>query len=126
MRDCTAGSWSASFYRGHGCYVGFEAEIPMPDDFKRTVVGERSVILVRNNDGQVNVVENVCAHRLSDGHASRGGRGRTRSAAAGHSGQVARDRRPRRAASPGAQSKRTRTVPSPLNSARKACPARAA
>jgi salicylate 5-hydroxylase large subunit len=51
------------FYRGHWCYVGLEAEIPNPGDFKRTVVGERSVILVRAGDGAVNVVENVCAHR---------------------------------------------------------------
>ena len=32
---------------------------PKPGDFKRTVVGERSVILVRDMDGAVNVVENV-------------------------------------------------------------------
>ena len=51
------------FYRGHWCYVGLEAEIPNPGDFKRTVVGERSVILVRAADGEVHVVENVCAHR---------------------------------------------------------------
>jgi salicylate 5-hydroxylase large subunit len=51
------------FYLGHWCYVGLEAEIPNPGDFKRTVVGERSVILVRDADGAVHVVENVCAHR---------------------------------------------------------------
>ena len=51
------------FYRRHWCYVGLEAEIPNPGDFKRTVVGERSVILVRSADRQVQVVENVCAHR---------------------------------------------------------------
>jgi salicylate 5-hydroxylase large subunit len=51
------------FYRGHWCYVGLEAEIPHPGDFKRTVVGERSVILVRDRQGAVHVVENVCAHR---------------------------------------------------------------
>ena len=51
------------FYKGHWCYVGLEAEIPNPGDFKRTVVGERSVILVRDADGGINVVENVCAHR---------------------------------------------------------------
>ena len=39
------------FYRGHWCYVGLEAEIPKPGDFKRTVIGERSVILVRDDDG---------------------------------------------------------------------------
>ena len=51
------------FYTGHWCYVGLEAEIPNPGDFKRTSIGERSVILVRDRDGAVNVVENVCAHR---------------------------------------------------------------
>jgi salicylate 5-hydroxylase large subunit len=51
------------FYQGHWCYVGLEAEIANPGDFKRTVVGERSVIMVRDADGGINVVENVCAHR---------------------------------------------------------------
>jgi salicylate 5-hydroxylase large subunit len=51
------------FYHGHWCYVGLEAEIPNSGDFKRTVVGERSVIMVRGNEGEINVVENVCAHR---------------------------------------------------------------
>lgn len=51
------------FYRRHWSYVALEAEIPHPGDFKRTVVGERSVIVVRDKDGAVHVVENVCAHR---------------------------------------------------------------
>ena len=51
------------FYKSHWCYVGLEAEIPEPGDFKRTVIGERSVIMVRDDDGEINVVENVCAHR---------------------------------------------------------------
>ncbi|MGI4718178.1 MAG: aromatic ring-hydroxylating dioxygenase subunit alpha [Janthinobacterium lividum] len=51
------------FYKGHWCYVGLEAEVPNAGDFKRTVVGERSVIMVRDADGGINVVENVCAHR---------------------------------------------------------------
>jgi salicylate 5-hydroxylase large subunit len=51
------------FYQGHWCYVGLEAEIPNAGDFKRTVIGERSVIMVRDADGSINVVENVCAHR---------------------------------------------------------------
>ena len=51
------------FYRKHWCYVGLEAEIPNTGDFKRTVVGERSVVMVRDADGQIHVVENVCAHR---------------------------------------------------------------
>ena len=51
------------FYRAHWCYVGLEAEIPKPGDFKRSAVGERSVIMVRDLEGGVSVVENVCAHR---------------------------------------------------------------
>ena len=51
------------FYHAHWNYVGLEAELPEPGDFKRTVVGERSVIVVRDGNGQVQVVENVCAHR---------------------------------------------------------------
>lgn len=51
------------FYRNHWCYVGLEAEIPNVGDFRRSVIGERSVIMVRDADGQINVVENVCAHR---------------------------------------------------------------
>ena len=51
------------FYTRHWCYIGLDAEVPNPGDFKRSVVGERSVIMVRDQDNQVNVVENVCAHR---------------------------------------------------------------
>lgn len=51
------------FYKGHWCYVGLAAEIPNPGDFKRSWVGERSVILARTLDGRISVVENHCAHR---------------------------------------------------------------
>ena len=52
------------FYRGHWCYVALEAELPKAGDFIRTVIGERSVIVVRDADGDtIHVVENVCAHR---------------------------------------------------------------
>lgn len=47
----------------HWCYVALTAEIPNPGDFKRSWVGERSVIVVRDEDGAINVVENHCAHR---------------------------------------------------------------
>jgi salicylate 5-hydroxylase large subunit len=39
--------------------VALEAELPNPGDFKRTVVGERSVIVVRDSAGQVQVLENI-------------------------------------------------------------------
>ena len=51
------------FYNGHWCYVGLEAEVPNAGDFVRTVIGERSVIMVRDKDGAIHVVENRCAHR---------------------------------------------------------------
>ena len=51
------------FYQGHWSYVGLEAEIPESGDFKRTNIGERSVLMVRDKDGSIHVVENVCAHR---------------------------------------------------------------
>jgi salicylate 5-hydroxylase large subunit len=64
------------FYRGHWNYVALEAELPQPGDFKRTAIGERSVIVVRDQDGGVNVVENVCAHRgvrfCRERHGNRG------------------------------------------------------
>jgi salicylate 5-hydroxylase large subunit len=51
------------FYRRHWCYVGLEVEIPNPGDFTRTAIGERSVVMVRDQSGDINVVENICAHR---------------------------------------------------------------
>lgn len=51
------------FYQKHWCYVGLEAEIPNAGDFKRTAIGERSVVMVRDAEGAINVIENVCAHR---------------------------------------------------------------
>jgi salicylate 5-hydroxylase large subunit len=51
------------FYQGHWCYVGLEVELPNPGDFIRTAVGERSVIVARDQSGEINVFENVCAHR---------------------------------------------------------------
>ncbi|UUX95358.1 aromatic ring-hydroxylating dioxygenase subunit alpha [Aquabacterium sp. J223] len=63
------------FYKGHWCYVGLEAEVPNVGDFKRTVIGERSVIMTRDADGSIHVIENVCAHRgmrfLRERHGNR-------------------------------------------------------
>ena len=44
-------------------YVALDAELPRPGDFKRTFIGEKPVVVVRDKDGSVNVVENRCAHR---------------------------------------------------------------
>jgi salicylate 5-hydroxylase large subunit len=51
------------FYDKHWCYVGLACEVPGTGDFKRTVVGERSVVMVRDETGTIRVVENRCAHR---------------------------------------------------------------
>ena len=44
-------------------YVALECEIPNPGDFKRTQIGDRPVVVVRDTDGSINVVVNRCAHR---------------------------------------------------------------
>lgn len=51
------------FYGPHWCYVALEAEVPKPGNFRETRIGERSVIVVRDHDGTISVVENRCAHR---------------------------------------------------------------
>jgi salicylate 5-hydroxylase large subunit len=51
------------FYGPHWSYVGLEIEVPEPGCFKRTSIGERSVIMIRNRRGEINVLENRCAHR---------------------------------------------------------------
>ncbi|HEU0070977.1 MAG TPA: SRPBCC family protein [Alphaproteobacteria bacterium] len=44
-------------------YIGLECEIPNPGDFRQTKVGDKPVIFMRDEDGQVHVVVNRCAHR---------------------------------------------------------------
>ena len=44
-------------------YVGLAAEVPAPGSFVRSAIGERPVVLTRDLDGRLNVVENRCAHR---------------------------------------------------------------
>ncbi len=51
------------FYGPHWSYVGLDAEVPEIGNFKRTAIGERSVIMIRNRRGEINVLENRCAHR---------------------------------------------------------------
>lgn len=51
------------FYGPHWSYVGLECEVPEAGDFKRTQIGERSVLMVRTKKGEIEVLENVCAHR---------------------------------------------------------------
>lgn len=51
------------FYGPHWSYIGLEAEVPEVGCFRRTMIGERSVIMIRNRQGGINVLENRCAHR---------------------------------------------------------------
>src|SRR5580704_3986978 len=44
-------------------YLGLEAEIPNAGDYKRSRVGETSVIVVRDKDNAIHVLKNQCAHR---------------------------------------------------------------
>jgi phenylpropionate dioxygenase-like ring-hydroxylating dioxygenase large terminal subunit len=51
------------FYGPHWHFIGVDCEVPNPGDYKRATVGERSVLMVRGEDGGVNVLNNSCAHR---------------------------------------------------------------
>ncbi len=51
------------FYGPHWSYVGLEVELPTPRSFKTTQIGERGVIVTRDRDNVIHVVENRCAHR---------------------------------------------------------------
>ncbi|HJZ80643.1 MAG TPA: aromatic ring-hydroxylating dioxygenase subunit alpha [Pyrinomonadaceae bacterium] len=44
-------------------YVGLEAELPKPGDFRTTYIGDISVIVVRAEDGSINTLVNKCGHR---------------------------------------------------------------
>ncbi len=44
-------------------YLGLECEIPSPGDYKRTWIGERSVLVIRGENGAINGFLNRCAHR---------------------------------------------------------------
>jgi salicylate 5-hydroxylase large subunit len=51
------------FQGPHWSYVALEAEIPNSGDFRRTFIGDKSVVAIRTKEGGVSVVENRCAHR---------------------------------------------------------------
>ena len=53
------------FYGPTWNYAALSCEVPAPGDFKRHWIGERSVVVVRGDDGSVAVLENLCAHRGS-------------------------------------------------------------
>lgn len=53
------------FYGPSWNYVGLEAEVPEPGDFRRNAIGEREVLMIRRSDGGISVVQNRCSHRGS-------------------------------------------------------------
>ena len=44
-------------------FVGHESQVPNPDDFFVSRMGEESVILTRDRQGQIHVLLNTCRHR---------------------------------------------------------------
>ncbi|MBI3246373.1 MAG: Rieske 2Fe-2S domain-containing protein [Deltaproteobacteria bacterium] len=46
-------------------YVGHAGEIPNPGDFRLRPIGRQSVIMVRDDDGQVRLLMNRCTHRAN-------------------------------------------------------------
>ncbi|MGE8590245.1 MAG: aromatic ring-hydroxylating oxygenase subunit alpha, partial [Alcaligenes sp.] len=47
----------------HWIFVAVEPDIPEPGDYLAVDVGRQSVVLVRDDDGQVRAYHNVCRHR---------------------------------------------------------------
>ncbi|MEA2992367.1 MAG: salicylate 5-hydroxylase large subunit [Alphaproteobacteria bacterium] len=61
--DLYARELDVIFYGPTWNYVGLASEVPERGSFKRTFVGERPVIMTRDEDGSINVFVNRCAHR---------------------------------------------------------------
>lgn len=51
------------FYGPFWHFVGVDTEVPNIGDFKRAVIGERTVIMTRAEDGTISVLLNSCGHR---------------------------------------------------------------
>ncbi|CAB3902339.1 aromatic ring-hydroxylating oxygenase subunit alpha [Achromobacter piechaudii] len=47
----------------HWIFVAVEPDIPEPGDYVTVEIGKQSVVLVRDDDGQVRAYHNVCRHR---------------------------------------------------------------
>ncbi|HAC33829.1 MAG TPA: Rieske (2Fe-2S) protein [Gammaproteobacteria bacterium] len=44
-------------------FLGLDAEVPNPGDFKSTFIGDIPVVMVRDDDGEIYAWENRCSHR---------------------------------------------------------------
>ena len=51
------------FFRRHWIFVGLECDVPEPGDAHVIDLGSSSIILLRDDDGQIRVLHNVCRHR---------------------------------------------------------------
>src|SRR6478609_7366609 len=51
------------FFRRHWIFIGLECDVPEPGDATVFDIGTTSLILLRDDDGVVRVVHNVCRHR---------------------------------------------------------------
>jgi anthranilate 1,2-dioxygenase large subunit len=61
--DVFAREMDVFFYGPSWNYVALGCEVPEPGSFKRSWIGERQVIVVRDKDDGIVVLENRCAHR---------------------------------------------------------------
>jgi Rieske 2Fe-2S family protein len=52
-------------FRNHWIYIGLECDVPEPGDATVIDIGTTSLILLRDDDGEIRVVHNVCRHRGS-------------------------------------------------------------
>lgn len=51
-------------FRGENwSFVALEAEIPNSGDYKTTFIGDTPVVVTRDDEGGINVIQNRCAHR---------------------------------------------------------------
>ncbi|WP_331372750.1 aromatic ring-hydroxylating oxygenase subunit alpha [Sinorhizobium chiapasense] len=51
------------FFRRHWICIGLECDVPEPGDATVVDIGNSSLILLRDDDGEIRVVHNVCRHR---------------------------------------------------------------
>src|SRR5262245_61395515 len=51
------------FFRRHWICIGLACDVPEPGDASVVDIGTSSVILLRDDDGQLRVLHNVCRHR---------------------------------------------------------------
>jgi len=62
-RDVFEREMELLFWGRNWSFVGFSCEIAEPGQFKRSWIGTRQVVMVRDRDGSARVFENRCAHK---------------------------------------------------------------